>query len=315
MDDFMENLLETSRTFDGIDHSARKITQLKEFLPTPLIFAADKLPWFRWKRGRLNRIQACNKSFRSFRGEDFPARRRKSAQEYRGFQGGAKSTDPTEFSFEIPTMLINPPFWFQVSWMRKRDLHILTSSIYTYTGDERFSVKHPEASDEWTLKIDYVQQRDAGVYECQVNTEPKMNLAFVLRVEGKILIISSLSSSAIDPLASDRIFIKSKFLNELKFRKCRIAKGSIVSRTRLQLPPVQLCINTLRKVESRYGTETIFTQAYYCPTCVYRPIDQERHIIIFPVPWSLLYAPAWEKGLKLSACMHHLTVVRDTLKG
>ncbi|XP_031771625.1 zwei Ig domain protein zig-8-like isoform X3 [Apis florea] len=72
-----------------------------------------------------------------------------------------------------------------VSWMRKRDLHILTSSIYTYTGDERFSVKHPEASDEWTLKIDYVQQRDAGVYECQVNTEPKMNLAFVLRVEGE----------------------------------------------------------------------------------------------------------------------------------
>lgn len=119
------------------------------------------------------------------------------------FQGGAKLTDPTEFSFEIPTMLINPPFWFQVSWMRKRDLHILTSSIYTYTGDERFSVKHPEASDEWTLKIDYVQQRDAGVYECQVNTEPKMNLAFVLRVEGKIPIISSLSSSAIDPLASD----------------------------------------------------------------------------------------------------------------
>ncbi|XP_034178792.1 zwei Ig domain protein zig-8 isoform X4 [Osmia lignaria lignaria] len=70
-----------------------------------------------------------------------------------------------------------------VSWIRKRDLHILTSSIYAYTGDERFSVKHPEASDEWTLKIDYVQQRDAGVYECQVNTEPKMNLAFVLRVE------------------------------------------------------------------------------------------------------------------------------------
>ncbi|XP_048267423.1 zwei Ig domain protein zig-8-like isoform X5 [Bombus affinis] len=70
-----------------------------------------------------------------------------------------------------------------VSWIRKRDLHILTSSIYAYTGDERFSVKHPETSDEWTLKIDYVQQRDAGVYECQVNTEPKLNLAFVLRVE------------------------------------------------------------------------------------------------------------------------------------
>lgn len=70
-----------------------------------------------------------------------------------------------------------------VSWMRKRDLHILTSSIFTYTGDGRFSVKHPEVSDEWRLRIEYVQPRDAGIYECQVNTEPKMNLAFMLKVE------------------------------------------------------------------------------------------------------------------------------------
>ncbi|XP_020283260.1 basement membrane-specific heparan sulfate proteoglycan core protein-like isoform X2 [Pseudomyrmex gracilis] len=70
-----------------------------------------------------------------------------------------------------------------VSWIRKRDLHILTSSSHVYTGDARFSVKHPDATDEWTLKIDYVQPRDAGVYECQVNTEPKMNLAFMLKVE------------------------------------------------------------------------------------------------------------------------------------
>ena len=68
--------------------------------------------------------------------------------------------------------------------MRKRDLHILTSSVYTYTGDARFSVTHPETTDEWRLKIAYVQPRDAGIYECQINTEPKLNLAFVLRVEG-----------------------------------------------------------------------------------------------------------------------------------
>lgn len=73
----------------------------------------------------------------------------------------------------------------QISWMRKRDLHILTSSIYTYTGDGRFSVSHPETSDEWKLKIAYVQPRDAGIYECQINTEPKLNLAFKLRVEGE----------------------------------------------------------------------------------------------------------------------------------
>ncbi len=50
--------------------------------------------------------------------------------------------------------------------MRKRDLHILTSNIYTYTGDQRFDVIHPPESDDWDLKIEYAQQRDSGIYEC-----------------------------------------------------------------------------------------------------------------------------------------------------
>lgn len=44
---------------------------------------------------------------------------------------------------------------------------------------------HPEPSDDWDLKIDYVQPRDAGVYECQINTEPKINMAVMLNVEGE----------------------------------------------------------------------------------------------------------------------------------
>ncbi|XP_055637805.1 zwei Ig domain protein zig-8-like [Toxorhynchites rutilus septentrionalis] len=69
-----------------------------------------------------------------------------------------------------------------VSWMRKRDLHILTSSTHTYTGDQRFSVHHPPDSDDWDLKISYAQPRDSGIYECQVNTEPKINMAVYLHV-------------------------------------------------------------------------------------------------------------------------------------
>lgn len=68
--------------------------------------------------------------------------------------------------------------------MRKRDLHILTSNIYTYTGDQRFSVIHAPESEDWDLKIEYVQPRDSGIYECQVNTEPKINLAVLLHVTG-----------------------------------------------------------------------------------------------------------------------------------
>lgn len=52
--------------------------------------------------------------------------------------------------------------------MRKRDLHILTSNNFLYTGDQRFSVIQPQDTDEWNLKIEYAQPKDAGTYECQV---------------------------------------------------------------------------------------------------------------------------------------------------
>ncbi|XP_045519659.1 lachesin-like [Pieris brassicae] len=69
-----------------------------------------------------------------------------------------------------------------VSWIRKRDLHILTAGILTYTSDQRFQVIRPDKSENWTLQIKFPQERDGGIYECQVNTEPKMSLAFQLNV-------------------------------------------------------------------------------------------------------------------------------------
>ncbi|XP_037925106.1 basement membrane-specific heparan sulfate proteoglycan core protein-like [Hermetia illucens] len=69
-----------------------------------------------------------------------------------------------------------------VSWIRKRDLHILTVGILTYTNDQRFQSLHTEGSDEWTLRISSPQPRDTGTYECQVSTEPKISQAFRLHV-------------------------------------------------------------------------------------------------------------------------------------
>nr|CAH7717514.1 unnamed protein product [Callosobruchus chinensis] len=54
-----------------------------------------------------------------------------------------------------------------VSWIRKRDLHILTVGILTYTNDQRFQSLHTDGSDEWTLKVTSPQIRDSGIYECQ----------------------------------------------------------------------------------------------------------------------------------------------------
>ncbi|KOX69100.1 Hemicentin-2 [Melipona quadrifasciata] len=70
----------------------------------------------------------------------------------------------------------------EVSWIRKRDLHILTVGILTYTTDQRFQTVHRDGSDEWTLKISSPQLRDSGTYECQVSTESKISQAFNLSV-------------------------------------------------------------------------------------------------------------------------------------
>lgn len=59
-----------------------------------------------------------------------------------------------------------------VSWIRQRDLHILTVGRYTYTTDQRYEVIHSVDSQDWILKIKYAQVRDSGTYECQVSTKP-----------------------------------------------------------------------------------------------------------------------------------------------
>ncbi|XP_052864414.1 zwei Ig domain protein zig-8-like [Anopheles cruzii] len=77
-----------------------------------------------------------------------------------------------------------------VSWIRKRDLHILSAGTAVYTSDERFQVIRSEKAENWTLQIKFAQQRDSGIYECQVNTEPKMSMAFRLNVvEAKAIIL------------------------------------------------------------------------------------------------------------------------------
>jgi len=69
-----------------------------------------------------------------------------------------------------------------VSWIRHHDLHILTVGGYTYTADMRFRSIYNAPSDEWILQIQYVQKRDAGRYECQINTQPVRSYFVQLRV-------------------------------------------------------------------------------------------------------------------------------------
>ena len=81
-----------------------------------------------------------------------------------------------------------------VSWIRGADSHIITVDQETFISDSRFSSLIKARENLWTLKvralsppqleeralsgyfqIKYVTARDAGKYECQVSTVPKMS--------------------------------------------------------------------------------------------------------------------------------------------
>jgi hypothetical protein len=77
----------------------------------------------------------------------------------------------------------------KVSWIRKSDLHILTMGNVAYTADDRFSCDEVPVADtdytDFVLKVRDTRIADSGVYECQINTEPKRSKAFQLEVVGE----------------------------------------------------------------------------------------------------------------------------------
>ena len=46
-----------------------------------------------------------------------------------------------------------------VSWMRHRDIHLLTAGKDSYTDDRRFSAHHPILSSHWQLRVKNVSKR------------------------------------------------------------------------------------------------------------------------------------------------------------
>lgn len=75
----------------------------------------------------------------------------------------------------------------QVSWVRHRDIHLLTVGRYTYTSDQRFEAKHSPHTEEWKLIIRYPQRKDTGYYECQISTTPPIGHPVYLTIVGKKL--------------------------------------------------------------------------------------------------------------------------------
>ncbi|KAL6435715.1 zwei Ig domain protein zig-8 [Cataglyphis hispanica] len=77
-----------------------------------------------------------------------------------------------------------------VSWVRHRDIHLLTVGRYTYTSDQRFEALHSPHTEDWTLRIRYPQRKDSGIYECQISTTPPIGHPVYLTIVEPVTIIN-----------------------------------------------------------------------------------------------------------------------------
>merc|ERR1711872_538586 len=75
---------------------------------------------------------------------------------------------------------------YTVSWIRARDVSVLSVGHLAFSSDKRISVvqvPRPRLSaSDWNLSIKGATLEDDGMYECQVNTEPKINYKVFLKV-------------------------------------------------------------------------------------------------------------------------------------
>ncbi|KAJ9585992.1 hypothetical protein L9F63_020356, partial [Diploptera punctata] len=95
----------------------------------------------------------------------------------------------------------------KVSWVRHRDIHLLTVGRYTYTSDQRFEAIHSPHTEDWTLRIRYPQRKDSGIYECQISTTPPIGHPVYLTV---VVPLSSISTLRLCKVFFQSVLIKTR---------------------------------------------------------------------------------------------------------
>ena len=73
-----------------------------------------------------------------------------------------------------------------VSWLRARDMTVLTVGGLVFSSDPRVSVTSaPGGRSVYQLEVARVRAEDAGRYTCQVNTDQELSLTVQLEVTGE----------------------------------------------------------------------------------------------------------------------------------
>ena len=59
-----------------------------------------------------------------------------------------------------------------------------------FVDDDRFELLPGNGYSDWTLRFRLIREADAGNYECQISTSPKLSQTFTLNVVGKYSFIT-----------------------------------------------------------------------------------------------------------------------------
>ncbi|KAF2355573.1 Immunoglobulin I-set [Trinorchestia longiramus] len=82
-----------------------------------------------------------------------------------------------------------------VSWIRQRDLHVISADNLIFTTDNRFQIKVDNNTAVWRLVVTPVLRNDSGAYECQVNTRPKLSWTVNLNVKKRNTVLTTVPAS------------------------------------------------------------------------------------------------------------------------
>ncbi|XP_065095573.1 peroxidasin [Ochlerotatus camptorhynchus] len=87
-----------------------------------------------------------------------------------------------------------------VTWVRRKgdDIHLITVGRHTYSSDSRYSLQYQTPND-WQLLIQYANERDEGLYECQISSHPPLVfLVYLIVVVPRVEIVDERGLATID---------------------------------------------------------------------------------------------------------------------
>nr|ACO10199.1 Limbic system-associated membrane protein precursor [Caligus rogercresseyi] len=176
-----------------------------------------------------------------------------------------------------------------VAWIRSYDSHILTVDEETFISDPRFTTIHQRESSTWTLQIKSVGPQQAGQYECQISTEPKLSHFVYLTVI--VPKVSIFGDQDVYVKSGSSVFLKcviSQSLIAPTYIEWRFGEHIIEGRGRIHTtPPEHLAPGTTMSTLSISSVERSDSGPYTCIPSLLNNASVNLHVFESDFPAAM----------------------------